>query len=59
MEKHIFTAPTKIEAINNAKKNLVETEKNLLIVLLLLSLRSCILAYFSWQDLGFDLTYSF
>ncbi len=31
MEKHIFTAPTKIEAINNAKKNLVETEKNLLI----------------------------
>lgn len=31
MEKHIFTAPTKIEAINEAKKSLVETEKNLLI----------------------------
>lgn len=31
MEKNIYTAPTKIEAINEAKKRLVETEKNLLI----------------------------
>lgn len=31
MEKNIYTASTKIEAINEAKKSLVETEKNLLI----------------------------
>ena len=31
MEKHIFTAETKIEAINEAKKTLVETENNLII----------------------------
>lgn len=31
MEKHIYTASSKIEAINEAKKNLVETEKNLII----------------------------
>ncbi len=31
MEKHIFSAPSTIEAINEAKKKLVETEKNLLI----------------------------
>ena len=31
MEKHKFTAPTKIEAINQAKKKLVETENNLII----------------------------
>ena len=31
MEKHIFTAETKMEAINEAKKTLVETENNLII----------------------------
>ncbi len=31
MEKHIYTSLNKIEAINEAKKNLVETEKNLII----------------------------
>ena len=31
MEKHIYTASSKIEAINEAKKSLVETEKNLII----------------------------
>lgn len=31
MEKHRFIAPTKIEAINQAKKKLVETENNLII----------------------------
>jgi len=34
MEKYKFTAPTKIEAINQAKKKLVETENNLLIKIL-------------------------
>ena len=29
MEKYTFTAPTKIEAISEAKKKLVETENNL------------------------------
>ena len=31
MEKLKFNAPTKIEAINQAKKKLVETENNLII----------------------------
>lgn len=34
MEKYKFTAQTKIEAINQAKKKLVETENNLLIKIL-------------------------
>ena len=37
MEKHIYTASSKIEAINEAKKSLVETEKNLIITELELS----------------------